>query len=95
MEANSRAVMGMAGSSAVGLLCSALLKWETRGLFPISFYWGCILRKEAFSRIFPEAAQDVVFLDVIFAISFTDENQNTVFVTLDCSSVLSNYSLGF
>lgn len=43
----------------------------------------------------PEAPQDVVFWEVIFTISFTDGNQNTVFVTPNCSSVLSNYRLGF
>lgn len=45
----------------------------------------------------PEAPQltDVVFFDVIFTVSFTDGNQNTVFVTPNCSLVLSNYNLSF
>lgn len=42
-----------------------------------------------------EAPQDVVFGNVIFTISFTTGNQNTVFATAEYSSVLSNYSLGF
>lgn len=46
MEANPIIVMGMVHSLVVGLLCSALLKQGSYALFPISFYWGCILRKE-------------------------------------------------
>lgn len=93
VEANSTAVMGMVCSSAVGLLDSAQMRELCP--FPISFYWRCILRQAAFPRVCLEAAQDMVFFDVIFAISFTDENPNITIVTLDCSSVLSNYSLGF
>jgi len=45
-EADSIVVMGIVCSSAVGLLCFALLKWGRCALFPVSFYWGCIFRKE-------------------------------------------------
>lgn len=93
MEANSIVVMGMVCSSAVGLLCSALLKRSNYALFPVSFLLG-INFEEGVGPV-PEAPQDDVFWDVIFTISFTDGSQNTVFVTANCSSVLSNHSLDF
>lgn len=84
---------GMFLSSGLAVLCFAQMgdPWPV----PHFILLGMHFEEGSIFQNFPEAAQDVVFLDVIFAVSFTDENQNTVFVTLDCSSVLSNYSLGF
>lgn len=80
--------MGMVCSSAVALLCSALL---SLGSCAVSHFILLEIHFEERVGPVPEGPQDVVFLDVIF----TDGKQNTIFVNPGCSSVLSNCSLSF
>lgn len=45
---------GMFLSTGLAVLCSAQMRELCP--FPISFYWGCILKKEVFLKVFLEAA---------------------------------------